>query len=337
MTISRRKVLHLGIGLAAGSAFASLPGLANAAPLTWDMSDEYGGNAQTGIVAKFFVEELNKRIGDELEITYHGSKALGFNSVDHFDAVQFGAVPIAVTQTSQLGGLEPFFDLTSLPFLVKDLAEARTLWGVSKPEFARIFDANNMVVLYAQPNAPSGIWAKKPIDSVEALKGLRIRTYDANGTRTFAAAGAAPLQIAFSDLIPQLSTGGVDAVLTSAEGGIQLSAWDYLTDFTALNYAMALFMVHANKDSYNELSDTAKAAIEEVSALTEDFAWTLVTNSIEESYETARSHNMTVTDTPPREAFEHLQAAGAELKTAWLEKVGERGEQVLAAFEAAKS
>jgi len=337
MTITRRNVLQLGIGLAAGSAFASFPGLASAASLNWDMSDEYGGNAQTGIVAKFFIAELSKRIGDELEITYHGSKSLGFSSADHFDAVQFGAVPIAVSQTSVLGGVEPFFDLTSLPFLAKDLAEARTLWGVSKPEFSRIFDANNMVVLYAQPNAPSGIYAKKPIDSIEALKGLRIRTYDANGTRTFAAAGAAPLQVAFSDLIPQLSTGGIDAVLTSAEGGIQLSAWDYLSDFTALNYAMALFMVHANEDSYNELSDGAKAAIEEVSAITEDFAWKLVTDSIEESYETARSHKMMVTDTPPQEAFEHLQQAGADLHTAWLEKVGERGAEVLAAFNAAKS
>src|SRR5690606_20076554 len=124
-------------------------GAANAASINWDMSDEYAGNAQTGIVAKFFIEELNKRIGDELAITYHGSKSLGFSSADHFDAVQFGAVPIAVTQTSVLGGVEPFFELTSLPFLVKDLAEARVLWGVSKPEFAKIFDANNMVVLYA--------------------------------------------------------------------------------------------------------------------------------------------------------------------------------------------
>lgn len=337
MTVSRRSVLKISVGVATGSALAGLPGLSFAAGPTWDWSDEYGENGQTAMAARFFVAELEKRIGDELQIVYQPGKVLGFGSADHFDAVRDGAVPMAVSLSTLFSGIDPLFDVTSLPFLVKDLNQARTLWATSRGEFESIFDANDMVVLYAMPNAPSGIWAKKPIDTVAALQNLRIRTYDANGTRLFAAAGAAPLQIAFSDVVPQLSTGGIDAVLTSADGGTQFAAWDYLSHFTALNYAMALFMIHANKESYEQLPDHVKAAVVEVSALTEDYAWQIVLDSIENAYGLARSHDITIIETPPDESFAHLQAAGTDLKNAWVERVGERGAQVLAAFDAAKS
>jgi TRAP-type C4-dicarboxylate transport system substrate-binding protein len=337
MTVTRRYLLKSTAALGAASMLPGLAAEALAAPTRWDMSDEYNEKDQTGVIAKFFVSELKKRIGSELDIFYQGNKTLGYLSADHFDAVRDGAVPIAVSMSPQFSGLDPFFNLTSLPFLVKDLGQARTLWQVSKPEFEKIFDANNMVLIYAHPNAPSGIFANKAIASPDDLKGLRIRTYDANGTRTFAAAGAAPLQIAWSDLIPQLSTGAIHAVLTSPQAGVDLSLWDYLKHFTALNYAMSLFMIHANKESYAELSEGAKTAIKEVAAATEEFGWKLVQDSITKSYETISSRGIKVTETASQDVFDVLNKAGADIRKAWLEKVGDRGARVLSAFEAAKA
>ncbi|WEX11043.1 TRAP transporter substrate-binding protein [Chelativorans sp. AA-79] len=334
MKISRRTLLQMGSGLAAGSALAGMGGTGFAqTPQRWDMADEYGENALTGKASLYFIDELKKRIGDELDITYHGGGALGYRSVDHFDAVEDGAVPLAVTLATQLGGIDPLFDLTSLPFLVPTPDEAMRLWRIAKPEYARIFDEHNMVLLWAMPNPPSGIHGKRPIDAPDALKGLRIRTYDVNGTQTLVNAGAAPLQISWSDLVPQLSTGGIDAVLSSADGGVQLSIWDYLTDFTELNYAMGLFMAHVNKDAYESLSDSAKQAIQEVSDLTDEFNWKAMVATIEDSYGIMREHGMTVTQNPPAEVFDHLKAAGEGVHAAWVERVGDRGKAILDEFE----
>ena len=111
------------------------------------------------------------------------------------------------------------------------------------------------------PAATATLELLPPYDQPEALEGLRIRTYDVNGTNTMMNAGAAPLQVAWSDLIPQLSTGGIDAVLTSADGAMQLSLWDYVSDFTELNYAMGLFMCHVNKDEFDALPEDVKTAM----------------------------------------------------------------------------
>ena len=334
MALTRRNVIQVSVGIAAGAGLTSLPGIARAQSTSWDFSDEYDVTGLTGRTALFFIDQLRQRVGDELAITYQGGGALGYRSVDHFDAVEDGAVPIAITLATQLGGIDPFFDLTSLLFLVQSPDDARTLWRVSKPEYQRIFEDHGQVLLFAVPNPPSGIHSSRPLDTPEALDGLRIRTYDVNGTQTLARAGAAPLQIAWADLVPQLSTGAIDAVLTSADGGVQLSIWDYLSNFAALDYAMALFMAHANADAYNELSDDARAAIQDVLEATDDYAWRIMRDGIEESYTIMRDNGMDVNASPPDAVFERLQEAGSSVKGEWLEEAGERGERVLAEFDA---
>ncbi len=329
MLVTRRNVLRLSAGVAAASAASVLPSVSYAAPQRWGLADEYDPNSLTGMDCRYFIDEVKKRIGDELEITYHGGGALGYKSVDQFSAVEDGLVESAITLTSQLSGIDPFFDLTSLPFLVPTLADMRKVWKIAKPEFAKIFDAHGMVVLWAMPNAPSGIHAKKRIDGAGALKGLRIRTYDAIGTKTFKAAGAAPLQIAWSDLVPQLSTGGVDAVLTSADGGMRLSVWDYVSDYTAMNYVMALFMMHVNKKAYMKLSPKARQALEEISEQADDYAWKTTAESVEKGYKAMESHGMKITREPPPEAFQVLSEAARPVKEEWVAKVGDRGKRVL--------
>ena len=206
----------LAVAVVAGNAFAD--------PVKWDFSDEYGGNPSglTYQAAQYCIAEVEKIAGDAIDITYQGGGALGFKSADHFEAVGDGAVQSAVTLLTQLSGVDPLFNLSSLPFVASSPEQAHQLWQIARPEYAKVFEANNQILLWALPNAPSGIHAKTPINSVAAVTGLRIRTYDKNGTDTLKAAGAAPLQIAWSDLVPQLSTGGVDAVLTSADGGKQI-------------------------------------------------------------------------------------------------------------------
>lgn len=336
MAVTRRDVLKYTTAL---GAVAAMRVPAFAAGVKWDMADEYGEQALSGKASKFFLAELQKKVGDAIEITYQGGGALGYKSADHFDAVEDGAVQCAVTLATQLGGIDPLFNLSSLPFIAKSPEEAMLLWKAAKPAYAKIFDDHGMVLLWAMPNPPSGIHAKLPITTPDALKGLRIRTYDVNGTETMIAAGAAPLQIAWSDLIPQLSTGGIDAVLTSADGGMQLSIWDYVSDFTELNYAMGLFMCHANKAEFEALPADVQAAILEIGDACDEYNWSIMVDSIEQAYTVMKENGMAITydDDVPADVFELLQTAGGTVKENWLKETGERGGKVLADFDALKA
>ncbi|WP_353471570.1 TRAP transporter substrate-binding protein [Salipiger sp. H15] len=335
MTFTRRTFMQAATATGALSAFAR-PALAN---IRWDMADEYGAQALSGKASTFFLSELEKKVGDALTITYQGGGALGYKSVDHFDAVQDGAVQAAVTLVTQLGGIDPFFNLSSLPFIASTPEEAFLLWQAAREEYAKIFEDNGMVLLWAMPNPPSGINAPRPITSVDALKDLRIRTYDVNGTETMMNAGAAPLQVAWSDLIPQLSTGGIDAVLTSADGAMQLSLWDYVSDFTEMNYAMGLFMCHVNKDEFDALPEEVQAAMLEIVPACDAYNWEIMRDSIDAAYAKMSENGMKITldDDVPAEVFDFLKAAGAKVKEGWLAETGDRGAAVLAKFEELKA
>jgi TRAP-type C4-dicarboxylate transport system substrate-binding protein len=274
-----------------------------------------------------------------LEVQYQGGGTLGYKSVEQFSAVEDGAVQSAVTVLPQQGGVDPMFELSSLPFIAQTPDEAFLLWQVARKEYDRIFDDYGMVLLWAVPSPPSGIHAKMPITSADALKGLRIRSYDANSTRTLTNAGAAPLQIAWSDLTPQLSTGGIDALLTSGESAEKLTLWDYVSDFTELNYAMALSVAHVNKDAYNALSDADKVTLAKICAECDTYNWGLMRASVDHAYEVMATHGMTATraEDVPQEVFELLKDAARPVTEKWLEETGERGAAILKTFEEAKA
>ncbi|MBN9890294.1 TRAP transporter substrate-binding protein [Salipiger abyssi] len=335
MTFTRRTFMCTAAATGALAAL-SRPAFAN---VRWDMSDEYGATSLSGQACNFFVDEVSKKVGDALTINYQGGGALGYKSVDHFDAVQDGGVQAAVTLMTQLGGIDPLFNLSSLPFIASSLDEAYLLWQAARDEYAAIFEENDMVLLWAMPNPPSGIHAHMPITSVDAVAGLRVRTYDVNGTQTLKNAGAAPLQVAWSDLIPQLSTGGLDAVLTSADGAVQLSIWDYLSDFTELNYAMGLFMCHVNKDAFDALPQEVQTAMLETTATCDAYNWDIVRASIGAAYKKMSENGMNITRDAdvPTEVFDHLKEAGMQVRETWLAETGERGERILARFEELKA
>ncbi|ADO43603.1 TRAP transporter substrate-binding protein [Ketogulonicigenium vulgare] len=329
--MQRRTVLKLGSGFLAASALGRP---AFAAGTKWDFADEYVASLMPGRAANFFISRVNERFGDQLEVVYQGGGALGYKSADHFDAVETGAVQAATTLVTQLNGINPLFNVSNLPFLVKSIEESRLLWDTASPYYGDIFEEYGQVLLFGSPSPPAGIHSKNPIDSVEALRGLRIRTFDSISTRTMANAGCAPLQIAWTDVVPQLSTGALDAMLTSADGGASISCWDYLSNFTLFFYSLASYCAHVNRDAFEALPPEVQEGLREIGQETVDFAWTEVIEVLNAGLATLEEHGMNVQREPNPAAFAQLQSAGNDARTEWLSTTGDAGAALLADFEA---
>jgi TRAP-type C4-dicarboxylate transport system substrate-binding protein len=183
------------------------------------MANEYADSSVHGQAQQVFADTAAEASNGSVKITNHFGASLGYTSAQHFDAVADGALPIANTNMGTVSGIEPIFLLSSLPFLANSIEEARMLWEAARPYYEKTFEEYNQILLYASPWPPAGIWANKPVTSLADLKGLRIRAWDASGTSTLQGAGAAALQLPWADVVPQLASGGIEAVLTSAEGG----------------------------------------------------------------------------------------------------------------------
>jgi len=320
-----------------GAVSALVPFAANAQKVRWDMANEYAQTSMLGQSQVYFVDKVKELSGGDITITSHFGASIGFKSQEQFDAVGDGALQIASTSMGQVAGIEPIFLLSSLPFMANNIENAWTLYEIARPYYEQVFERNNQLLLYASPWTPAGIWAKKPVTSPEDLANLKVRAWDASGTRTLQAAGAVAVQMAWADVVPQLAAGGIDAVLTSADGGASAKFWEFLDHFTAINYSQSLNMTHVNKDEFEKLTPEQQKIIREAAALAEKEAWENLTRQVEKNYAEMKSHGMTITESVSPEFHAFLQDSGKAVVEDWLKSVGPMGQEILDKYAAARA
>ncbi|WP_016914870.1 TRAP transporter substrate-binding protein [Vreelandella stevensii] len=317
--------------LALLSVSAVLPS-AHAQTHRLDFSNEYNASSIHAQGDAYFIERVDELTQGEVAITLHTGGALGFNSGDHFYAVADGAIDIADTLSGTMSGVDSIFLLSSLPFLVNDIEDARRLYDIARPYYEAVFEDNDQVLLYASPWPPSGIWSRGDIEHASDLQGLKIRTFDRSGTETFRNLGASPVSLSWGDVVPQLATGGISAVLTSAEAGANASFWEHQDYFSAVQYAIPLNMVHMNKAVFDALDETQQEAVLEAARLTDEHNWEAVITRTEENYRTLAEHGVVVNDPATQDVMEALSQASESVIDNWLATSGEVGEAILDAF-----
>jgi TRAP-type C4-dicarboxylate transport system substrate-binding protein len=305
---------------------------AAAQPISWQMANEYPATSIHGEGDQFFARELRERSGGRITITHSFDASLGYRSRDLLQAVARGTVTVGDMYIGVLGEVHPIFLLPSLPFLAVTPDQARLLTDVARPEYERVLGRQNQKLLYPSPWPPAGIWAKKAVTGMEALRGLRIRTPDANGTATFRAAGALPAQISFADALPRLRSGEIDAVLSSGDGGAGQRLWEYLNHLTAINYSMTMSMVTMNLDAWNGLSPELKKAVLDAAQATSERQWGEIRNRVAANYDRMRANGVGITTEIPPEFLEALRKAGQVAIDDWLAKAGPSGQEILDAY-----
>ncbi len=316
------------LGTVAALGLAATPALAT----TWDLSSEYPAGSLQGQTADFFADAVTEKTDGEIEVTVHHGAALGYKSVDHFDAVGDGALQAASSAFVFWTGIDPIFQLSSLPFLAPTSQDVSDLYALAKPAYEAVLEDNNQMLLLATSWPSSGLWGNQAFTSTEDLEGVKVRTYDVASTKTMQNAGAFPIQISWADVPAQLSTNAIDAVLTSPNGGVGVQMWELQSDFTNVNYASSLQAIHLNLDAWDDLDEAQQAAVREAAAEAEDFGWGLLADATANDFDTMRENGMTVTEEIPADFSAALTAAAQPFIDQWVEETGERAQSIMDAY-----
>ncbi|PRY65114.1 TRAP-type C4-dicarboxylate transport system substrate-binding protein [Vreelandella songnenensis] len=323
---------NAGKSLLAALGLVIIGGQVHAQSFSLDFSNEYNASSIHAQGDAYFIDKVEELTDGDISITLHTGGALGFNSGDHFYAVADGAVDIADTLSGTMSGVDSIFLLSSLPFLVNDIEDARKLYDIAKPYYETVFEDNDQVLLYASPWPPSGIWSKDAVDNAGDLKNLKIRTFDRSGTETFRNVGASPVSLSWGDVVPQLATGGISAVLTSAEAGANASFWEHQNHFSAVQYAIPLNMVHMNRAVFDSFSEEQQQAVLEAARLTDQHNWAAVETRTEENYQVLAENNVEVSDPVAPDLTDALSKASSSVIENWLESTGDTGETIMDEF-----
>jgi TRAP-type transport system periplasmic protein len=321
---------HLLLLLLPGGAGALAAARTGRAETPWRMATEYPATAMPGEGVRHFAEAATRLSGGALLVRPGFDAPDGLRSAAMPRAVAEGRLEAADAFTGALAGEAPIFELSALPFLTASTADTARLLRIARPAYEAALAARGLSLLYATPWPATGLWSRAPVPGPEALRGLRVRTYDAAGTAVLRAAGAAPERISFADALPRLRAGGLDAVLSSGDGGAGARLWEVLPHFTAIGYASPLSLAFCGTAALTALPEPAHRAVEQAALETEARQFQALAIRQAENEARMRANGVAIAEAPGlREA---LARAAAPVLADWASRAGPEGDSILAAF-----
>ena len=245
------------IGLAAGFVLAA--GAAQAGE-NWDMPMAYSDSNYHSQNGKAFAQCVGTATGGDITITIHAGGSL-FKGNEIKRAVQTGQVPIGERLLSAHQNENPIFGIDSVPFLATNFDASEKLWAAARPTLENILDAQNLVLLYATPWPPQGLYFDREVNSVADMKGLKFRSYNTATARLAELTGMLPVQIEAAEISQAFATGVAQSMISSGATGYDRKVWEHLSNFYEVDAWMPRNSVFVNKDVWAGVDAKNQAAI----------------------------------------------------------------------------
>jgi TRAP-type C4-dicarboxylate transport system substrate-binding protein len=301
------------------------------AQTVWRGATEYPATSMPGEGLALFARLVGDRTAAALTVRAVFDGAGGLRSATIPDAVEAGRIEVGDAFAGALSGVDPIFQLPSLPFLATSIADARRLYTAARPAYDRAFAARGQRLLYVTPWPASGIWSRDRLEGAASLQGLAIRTYDATSTQVMREAGAASVVLSFGDLTPRLADGSVVAVLSSGDGGAGRKLWKYTRHFLAIGYAMPLSFTTVSSAAYAALPEGQRAAVDAAAAETEAAQWQVMVRRTDANEAVMRQNGVSI-EQPDAALAVVLVRAGTQVTAAWATRAGPEALAVLQAY-----
>ncbi|MDX3808890.1 sialic acid TRAP transporter substrate-binding protein SiaP [Bosea thiooxidans] len=198
---------------AAGAAAIAAPNILRAEQLVLRWADGQPATHPSPQSAVKAGAEIKEKTSGRIEIQSFPNGQLG-SSRDMVESVASGALTMVTEGAAQLGQFVPQLSIIEAPYIWKDAAHmTRALKSPLMDELNKaLVEKRGMRMIgvnyYGVRHVTSG---KKPINSVEDMKGFKLRVPEVDTFRAMAEAwGARPTPLNFSELYLALSQGAVD-------------------------------------------------------------------------------------------------------------------------------
>lgn len=321
----RRTVLAAAM-LALGCATAQ-------AQTRWTMATAYAeGNFHTRNI-RAFIEDVQQATGGRLAIQLHPAASL-LTMPNIKRGVQTGQVQMGEVLLSAYGNEDPFFEVDSVPFLANTWEATAALDRVSQPVIRARLERQGLIPLYMVPWTSQAFYTRNEVRSVADLRGLRFRTYNALTQRMAELMGATPVTVQVAEIPQAFATGVIGAMFTSAQTGVDTSAWDYSRHFTDVGGMRARNLVFVNARAFRGLDEATRNAILQAAARAATRGLEFARAAETEMVGRLRERGMQVSE-PSAEFMAQLREIGARQAQEWAQRAGPEGGQLLEAYRAA--
>jgi len=267
-------------------------------------------------------EEIEKRTNGKVQIkTFPGGTLLGAKNM--MDGVVDGAADIGCIVFSYHPGKFPLLEGVDLPigFINSEVANA-VLFDIFKKYYPKSLDKVKIITLFTAP--PADIISKTPINKIDDLKGMEIRT-TGGATKTVELLGGIPVAMPQSEVPQAMQKGIIKGSLTSIEVLKDLNFAEYCPYTTKVYLQTTSFAVIMNKDKWNALPEEVKKSIDDYAR--EHSIWTgkYIDNHVKEAVQWSKEkYNLKVIELS-KEERKLLETKIQPVIDAWLKDTSAKG------------
>lgn len=319
----------LALGVAAGALVLGGPDAL--AQTKWNLPAAYPIDNPHSENLMAFAKDVEAATGGKLTITVHAGASL-FKAPEIKRAVQTGQAQMGEVLISIHENEDPVFGIDTVPFLATSFADARKLYTASKAATEKKLASQGIKLLFMVPWAPQGIYAKKDINTIEDMKGLKWRSYNVGTARIGELLGMQSVTIQAAELPQALATGVVNSFMSSGGTGYDSKVWESLTHFYDTQAWVPKNATFVNQAAFNTLDKATQDAVLKAAATAEERGWKAWQDKSAWYLDQLKAKGMKV-QAPSPELKAGFQKVGEQLTADWLKKAGADGQAVVDAYK----
>jgi TRAP-type C4-dicarboxylate transport system substrate-binding protein len=297
----------------------------------WNLPAAYPADNPHSVNLNEFAKDVSDATGGKLQITVHPAASL-FKAPEIKRAVATGQAQAGEVLISLHENEDPMFGIDVVPFLATSYPASKKLWLASKPAVEKKLASQGLMLLFAVPWGPQGIYVKKELNTIEDMKGLKWRSYNVGTSRIAELVGAQPVTIQAAELPQALATGVVNSFVSSGSTGYDSKAWETMTHFYDTQAWIPKNVTFANKAAFDALDKPTQDAILKAATVAEERGWKLAEEKSKWYLEQLQANKMKVLPPPPA-LKAGLEKVGEQLTADWSKKAGSDGEAVITAYK----
>jgi len=209
------------------------------------------------------LEEIEKRTNGRITFKVFAGGVFG-SGREQYDIIRTGRADIGTTVMQFTPGRFPLSDALTFPE-----------WGDSRYEYQEVAQKTYDRILYKEypdvkmlffglADLPFYMQTNKPVNTVEDLKGLKIRTGGSAVTNyVLKALGAEPLSMPITEVYLSLQTGVIDGLCSAPTGLVPFKLWEVLKyEVRGFTFGGLCDCILMNLDTWNKLPNELRQIIE---------------------------------------------------------------------------
>ncbi len=323
------KRLHATLVLALGACALAAPALADT---KWDLPSAYpASNFHTENLQQF-ADDVERGSGGKLKLQLHPNASL-FKAPEIKRAVQGGGAQAGEILLVNFENEDPFYGLDGVPFLATSYPDAMKLYKASRKALEDKLARQGMMLLYAVPWPPQGIFTNRTLASANDMKGLKWRAYSPATSKIAELVGAQPVSVQAAEVSQALATGVIDSYMSSGATGYDSKTYEHLKNWYDTQAWLPKNAVIANRKAYDALDKPTQAALQKAAADAETRGWKLSEEKNGWYLDQLRQKGMTI-QKPSEQLTADLRKVGNYMLADWQKKAGPDGKKVIDGFRA---